>query len=284
MAGRLSHIFFTTTHNVRSIWWVVIFFLILFLLLFPIIFLAEYYGFEITFWLQAILILAVSILCQALRRNPLNELTGKINPSWFRELFIGLAIGAVLMILPALLLTLFGTIHWQVNEVSLTAVSSGIIVMMGVVLAEELLFRGFIFHRLIESFGQWPAQLLLAGMFLLTHLNNPGMTGTIKIIASINIFIASILFGISYIKTKNLAMPIGLHFMANVVQGTLLGFGVSGEQQSSLFTPVFGNTPTWITGGSFGLEASIVGLLTLVIITGFLYFRYPQKELINHQS
>jgi len=244
---------------------------------------ADYYGFEITFWLQAILILAVSILCQVFRHNPLNELIGKINTSWFRELFIGSVIGAALMILPAILLTLTGTIQWRVNETP-TDFLSGVSVMLGVVLAEELLFRGFIFHRLIDAFGKWPAQLLIAGLFLLTHLNNPGMTGTIKILASINIFIASILFGIGYIKTKNLAMPIGLHFMANVVQGTILGFGVSGEQQSSPFTPAFGNAPTWITGGSFGLEASLVGLLTLIIITSSLYFRYPGKELINHQQ
>jgi uncharacterized protein len=137
------------------------------------------------------------------------------------------------------------------------------------------LFRGFIFQRLIESFGQWPAQLLIAGLFLLTHLNNPGMTGTIKILASMNIFIASLLFGMAYIKTKKLAMPIGLHLMANVAQGPFLGFGVSGEREVSLFTPAFDSSPAWFTGGVFGLEASIPGLIVLLVLTGLVYRYYP---------
>ena len=38
-------------------------------------------------------------------------------------------------------------------------------------------------------------------------------------------------------------MPIGLHFMANWAQGTLLGFGVSGNEETSLLKPVFHNAP-----------------------------------------
>jgi len=83
------------------------------------------------------------------------------------------------------------------------------------------------------------------------------MTGTVKILASINIFIASILFGIAYIKTNSLAMPLGLHFMANYMQGTVLGFGVSGGKIPSLIKPVFNDTSIWLSGGEFGIEASI---------------------------
>lgn len=73
-------------------------------------------------------------------------------------------------------------------------------------------------------------------------------------------------------------MPIGIHFMANVVQGAILGFGVSGEKEISIFLPIVNNAPDWIAGGVFGLEASIVGLLTLVIITGSFYSWYPSKK------
>lgn len=275
MAKIVSFIFLNTNREIRSSWWVAIFFLILSLFLFPIIILGNNYGFEITRWHQVIIIMVASVLCQAFRRKPLYELVGRIDYRWFREFLIGLIIGAILMSLPALLLTLFGVVRWQVNEISFPAFISGISIMVSIVLAEELLFRGFIFQRLIDACGEWPAQLIIAGLFLLTHLNNPGMTGIIKTLASINIFMASILFGIAYIKTKNLGMPIGLHFFANVVQGTILGFGVSGEKEVSIFTPIINKTPDWITGGMFGLEASAVGLFILVVITGSLYFRYP---------
>ena len=66
-------------------------------------------------------------------------------------------------------------------------------------------------------------------------------------------------------------MPIAFHFMANWVQGTLLGFGVSGNEQASLLKPIFKNVPEWFTGGSYGLEASVPGLICVFITTFILY-------------
>jgi uncharacterized protein len=71
------------------------------------------------------------------------------------------------------------------------------------------------------------AQLPMAGYFLLIHMNNPGITGNTKLLASANIFLASIMFGLAFIRTGSLA----LHFIANWAQGTLLGFGVSGMKR-----------------------------------------------------
>ncbi|MBK6989196.1 MAG: CPBP family intramembrane metalloprotease [Bacteroidetes bacterium] len=66
--------------------------------------------------------------------------------------------------------------------------------------------------------------------------------------------LASMLFGLTYIRTKSLALPIGMHFMANWTQGSLLGFGVSGNHEESLLTPEFLNTSDLFTGGMFGLK------------------------------
>ncbi len=161
---------------------------------------------------------------------------------------------------------------------SYSTIASGFTICLLVAVAEELLFRGFMFQRLIQAFGKYAAQLIVAGLFLLTHINNPGMIGIVKTLASINIFIASILFGIAYIKTHGLAMPLGLHFMANFMQGTVLGFGVSGGKEPSLLKPIFTNAPIWLSGGDFGIEASILGLFFVILMTVLLYFRYPSKE------
>jgi membrane protease YdiL (CAAX protease family) len=266
--------------KLRSIWWVVVFFLILSAFLFPLIILADRFSFEITMMHQVLLISVVSIICQLLSRRPISELTGSINLVWVKELFIGLLFGAALMVLPALLLTALGYIHWQVNVFSFSTILSGFSIFLLAAIAEELLFRGFIFQRMIQAFGQWPTQLLIAALFLLTHINNPGMTGIVKTIASLNIFTASILFGIAYIKTSGLAMPLGQHFMANYMQGTVLGFGVSGGESPSLLKPVFDHAPIWLSGGEFGMEASIGGLLFVVLMTVLLYLKYPTKNKI----
>jgi membrane protease YdiL (CAAX protease family) len=274
------NIFLNKEKKLRSIWWVLIFFVILSSFLFPLIILADRFSFEITMLHQVVMISIASIICQLLRRKPISELTGSINLVWVKELFIGLLIGAALMVLPVLLLTLLGFIHWQVNVFSFSTILSGFSIFLLAAIAEKLLFRGFMFQRLIHAFGKWPAQLIIATLFLLTHINNPGMTGIVKSMASINIFTASILFSIAYLKTNSLAMPLGLHFMANYMQGTVLGFGVSGEEAPGLLKPVFDHAPIWLSGGDFGIEASIGGLLFVVLITIFLYLKYPSKDKI----
>ena len=104
------------------------------------------------------------------------------------------------------------------------------------------------------------------------------MAESVKWVASLNIFLASMLFGLTYIRTKSLAFPIGLHFMANWTQGTLLGFGVSGNREESLMKPEFLQAPDLFTGGMFGLEASLLGLATLIIMIVLFYIYLPDQN------
>ncbi|MBK9402223.1 MAG: CPBP family intramembrane metalloprotease [Bacteroidetes bacterium] len=264
--------------NIRNGWWVMIFLFLLAGFLFPLILLADSYDFELSVWLQTGIIALVTILCQTMRGKPLMEISGSINKVWWKELFIGLLLGAVLMLLPALILMVGGVVRWQLNYISAPVFLQGLILMMGVAMAEELLFRGFLFQRLVAAFGTWPAQLMTAAMFLLTHLDKEGMTGFTGAVAGVNIFIASILFGRAFLKSKNLAMPFSLHFMANVMQGPVLGFGVSGDQEQGLLKPLLSETSRWLSGGNFGLEASPVALILLIIITCSPYFRTITKQ------
>lgn len=272
------NIFLNKDRKIRNLWWVAIFFLILAAVTIPLIVISNENQVEMTLVHQAIIIVVVNIVCQLISREPISRLTGKLDYYFSKSLLIGALIGSILMALPALIMFVVGMVHWNVAQVNrMDLVSAATMIMAGVI-AEEFLFRGFLFQRLISGLGVWPAQLIIAGLFVLTHLNNPGMTGTTKVLASINIFIASLLFGFAYIKTRTLAMPIGLHFMANLVQGIILGFGVSGKDDVSLLRPVFSQLPEWITGGSFGLEAGIIGLLVLIFTTIFFVVRYPSRK------
>ena len=257
--------FLNSERQLRNGWWILIFFLVLASILMPALLVAQQNSMDVSIGLQAVIIVIASWICQLLRRKSLAELLGKFNMRWLKEFCLGGLAGSALMLVPALIMWFLGWVHWQWNPIGFSTLMSIVLLFVGVAVAEELLFRGFIFQRLIAGLGQWPAQLILAGYFLLTHLNNPGMTGDVKILASINIFIASLMFGVAFIRTKSLAMPLGLHFMANLTQGGVLGFGVSGTDQSGLLKPVFNEVPEWLTGGQFGLEASVLGLVCVVI-------------------
>ena len=116
------------------------------------------------------------------------------------------------------------------------------------------------------AWGTWPAQLVVAALFVLTHSDALRGLGPLAYLAGANIFLASILFGLAYVRTASLAMPIGLHLAANVMQGPVLGFGVSGHEGASLLVPVLSDAPDWLSGGTFGLEASVPGLVCVVAL------------------
>lgn len=271
----VKNIFLNTSHKIRSIWWIPIFLFLLAILLLPVILFARKNSVEVSITIQAAIIITATFICQFLRKQPLTLVTGRFNSSWLKQFGMGLALGTIIMVVPAIFLTFLGYAKWQVNELSVSTVISGFSFFTAVAVAEEMLFRGFIFQRLMESLGQWPAQIVISGMFLLTHINNPGMIGMTKTLAALNIFIASVMFGLAFIKTKSLAMPVGIHFMANFMQGTVLGFGVSGVKEQSLVKAFAGECPVWLNGGEFGLEASVPGLLMVILVTVILYYWKP---------
>jgi hypothetical protein len=135
-----------------------------------------------------------------------------------------------------------------------------------VALWEENLFRGFLFQRLVDGLGAWPAQVILALLFAQAHWGNPGMHGATKAWATLDIALAAVFLGLAYLRTRSLALPIGIHLGWNWTQGNVLGFGVSGTSvQHGWVHPVFQGKPEWMSGGAFGLEASLFGVLAVLV-------------------
>jgi len=261
-----SAIFFNSQSSLRNGWWIAIFFAVLALGLFPLLLWTQQQNIELTPLTQAGLIFLVTGVVQLLRRESLFAVIGQPRLSRFSELFYGLLLGALLMTLPALFLMIGGVVHYRVNPIDISMLAETALLCFGVAAAEELMFRGFIFQRLIAGLGFVPAQLLISAYFVLTHLNNPGMSGATAWLAGANIFIASLCFGYAYWRTRSLIMPIALHFAANWVQGSVWGFGVSGNASSGWLTPQLHDATAWLSGGAFGLEASVPGLLGIGLL------------------
>jgi hypothetical protein len=276
-AALIPHPFLNARGRLRNGWWIALFFILLAGLLFPLILMAQRSGTGVPLYQQAIVLLLASLICQALRRRPISELLGAPDGRWPRQFLAGLGAGALLMLAPALVLALSGAVTWRVSAAGGAALGAGLAVMALVAITEELLFRGFLFQRLLDGLGAWPAQLLIAALFTLTHSDALATQGALTYLAGANIFLASLVFGLAYLRTCSLAMPIGLHFAANAVQGPLLGFGVSGDTDVGLLTPVLSSAPTWWTGGAFGLEASVPGLLVLAVLAAVLW-RWPVQS------
>jgi hypothetical protein len=145
--------------------------------------------------------------------------------------------------------------------------------MIAIAIGEEMVFRGYILNNLLHSLHKWLALAISAALFALMHSNNPG----VDIIAMINLFIGGLLLGINYIFTRNLWFSIMLHTAWNFFQGPVLGFPVSGLHLQSILHPELkGNV--LITGGTFGLEASFLTGILLIVTVMILYFVYRSRK------
>jgi hypothetical protein len=104
----MLRIFQNNEGRLRSGWWIAIFFGVLTALLLPLILLAREAEAGVPIYQQAGVVIAASVLCQMFRRRPLGEMFGLANLSWLRDLFVGAVLGALLMLVPAGFLLLFG--------------------------------------------------------------------------------------------------------------------------------------------------------------------------------
>jgi membrane protease YdiL (CAAX protease family) len=122
---------------------------------------------------------------------------------------------------------------------------------------EELLFRGILFRWIEEFAGSWAALVVTSGLFGLAHILNPNATWFSSFAIAVE---AGLLLGGAYMLTRSLWMPMGLHAAWNFTQGFIFDVPVSGSAQNGLVAAKLSG-PTLLSGGGFGLEASVIALV-----------------------
>lgn len=132
------------------------------------------------------------------------------------RLLAGLAIGAAVYgaIMGVIALAL-GPIRFSsphMPDPSIWIVMVGSYVALGCM--EELGFRAYALRTLIPALGNWPAQVVIAVAFGLSHIafGWPWLSAVIGVIPS------ALLFGVVAVRSGGLAMPIGVHIALNVAQ------------------------------------------------------------------
>ncbi|WP_152353813.1 CPBP family intramembrane glutamic endopeptidase [Brachybacterium subflavum] len=173
------------------------------------------------------------------------------------ELAIGLVVGTALIALSVALIALLG--GYRVTGLSpspqlLLPLAIGI----GAGFLEEIFFRGILLRLIDAWMGSWGALALTSIVFGLIHLTNAGASP----VSALGLVIeAGILLGAAYLLTRRLWLAIGIHIAWNTVQAGVFSSDVSGtgRQNGLLIADIHG--PTWLTGGSMGIEGSLVTVL-----------------------
>lgn len=183
----------------------------------------------------------------------------------------GLALGAVLTLFGIVLIVGMGGLRWSSDSGGLVeyGVGAGWALWVFAVPAalEEALLRGYPLQALADSWGKGVALWVTSVVFAALHLGNPN----VSVMGIANIVVAGLFLGVVYLKTASLWWATGAHLGWNWSEAYLADLPVSGleEIDAPVIEPII-RDPAWLSGGSFGPEASVVttvvvGLATLLL-------------------
>ncbi len=132
---------------------------------------------------------------------------------------------------------------------------------------EEALNRGYMFQNVRRGWGVVAATISSALLFAAFHMLNPNP----ELLGAVNITLVAVLWVMGMLWFRSMWFPIGWHAVWNFAEFFVLGLPNSGisvgrlglEGTTLLATEVSG--PRWLTGRDFGMEASLVNTVVLVI-------------------
>ncbi len=248
-------------------------------------------GAAISEWLLLIgLAVTLLIIGRWIDRRPLADYGFHLGKRWWLDLLFGLLLGALLMSgiflteyllgwisVTEVLKTFAGTPFWQ-------GILWPIALFLAVGIFEELLSRGYLLTNFAETlnFKFWSPTIALvlgwifcSSLFGLAHIGNPNTTT----VSTISLVVAGLFLGLGFILTGDLAIPIGVHITWNFFQGNVFGFPVSGGSYSGVtFIAIAQKGPELWTGGAFGPEAGLIGILAIgigaLLVLGWVKWRY----------
>ncbi len=184
-------------------------------------------------------------------------------PAMLPQLTIGLLAGAAMFSVVMGIMALFGLydIQWIGPASALTPLRKAL--QAGVV--EELMMRAVLLRLVWRAFGPWIAFAVSSAVFGFSHLGNPNATVFAAICIALE---AGVMLGAFYALTGRLWMSIGAHIAWNFTQGYLFGAAVSGMAMGPAIarTTLNATMPEWLTGGAFGPEASLPGMLVCLAV------------------
>jgi uncharacterized protein len=141
---------------------------------------------------------------------------------------------------------------------------------------EEMIFRGYAFQLLVDKIGPFATVLPVAVIFGLTHASNPHAS----LLGVINTILWGVVLGFAFLRSRDLWLPIGLHFGWNLVL-PLFGVNLSGLTiDVTRYGYQWDLGPLW-SGGAYGPEG---GILTTVFVIAlfFLLHRIPIVPQVAH--
>jgi membrane protease YdiL (CAAX protease family) len=183
-----------------------------------------------------------------------------------REWGTGFAVGWGLCLAAVLPALLAGDFHAVLNRGVGVApgIVAAVLTLAVAALAEEVIFRGYAFKRLVRGMGPSWASVVMSAVFsgVLVVGNAPRSLGW----ALMDAFFFGVVLAICYLRTHGLWVGWGLHFGYRVMMAVVLGLPIAGRSEFGSLMDGHASGPRWLSGGGFGLDAA--GWTAAVMLAG----------------
>ena len=214
-------------------------------------------------------VLANALTVRIYERGRLEDVGMGWGPSAPRHLLLGgvAGVGAGLVVSGGLLL--LGLAVWKPSPDGGFQVGRllwvTVLLLFGAV-GEELLFRGYGFQVLLHAAGPWWIIPISGAIFGLAHHDNISASP----LGLINTGLWGLVLGYSFYRSRDLWLPIGLHFGWNWIL-PMMGANLSGFTFSlSGYTMEAKGQELW-SGGAYGPEGSILTTIVAVMLAIWLW-------------
>ena len=146
-------------------------------------------------------------------------------------------------------------------------------------LAEELVFRGFVFQLFEKSIGSIKALIVASVFFGFAHCINGLSSDNMAIIFACTFLVveAGIPLNLAYVLSRNLWLPLGIHWSWNFFEGAIFGANVSGLDLKHSLIKAEVTDGILGGGGVFGPESTVAGLFVGIVFS-FLFWKQVKKS------
>ncbi len=210
-----------------------------------------------------------------------------------RLLFGGLGLGLLLPFGALATVWLFGEITVAggpsrfETTVLISILAGALAQALFVALVEEVVFRGMVVREWAVKWG-WSIAAVLGGLYFgLLHV--PAVLGDASITNILWVLAAAIavtgMFVALYVRSGSLWLPIGVHLAWILTLDTFIGATMSGQDSEFGLYQTELSGPDFVTGGEFGLEASIGAILVYaaVALVALFWSRKGKPKLLESQ-
>ncbi|HPJ46288.1 MAG TPA: type II CAAX endopeptidase family protein [Tenuifilaceae bacterium] len=193
----------------------------------------------------------------------------------------GFGLGILLSSAVVGLMAIFGGVEVVLNPENSHMLKITIIVSLVIFIlqgaSEEILFRGWLMQVLGAKYKPIVGIIATLILFTVFHASNSGF----NLLVAVNITLIAIIIILLVLDGKNLWAASGFHSSWNWAYCNIFGFTISGSDQKEFGASVLslkGVGGTFLGGGDFGPEGSIMTTIVCVISIVFLYWMQSRKN------